>query len=184
MTEQELIERLMTFNAQGIIAIRSCVTPKMRAKSLDGLDNPFRMGRGKDATVLVRKRQSLNGLGCPNFQRLVNNRHVKVGSDATADFGHSWFVRVENNGKPTSLVRHKTTGELYIRFVPMHTGQAEYTTLTGDVVSPEAIAPWLAPRSEYANQNLPDGEEIPHIVLKLESIESISIDGEVHAITR
>lgn len=184
MTEQQLIERLLRFNAQGIIAIRSCVEPKMLAKSEDGTPNPYRIGKGKNATILVRKRQSLNGLGCPNYQRLVVNRHTKVGSDATPNFGQTWFEVVESNGKPTSLVRHKTTGELYIRFVPMHTGEAEYTTLDGDAVAPEAIAPWLAERSSYSNQNLPEGEEIPHIVLKLESIESISIDGEVHSITR
>lgn len=185
MTEQQLIERLYKATSQTIIGLRTSITPKMLAKSIEGTPNPFRIGKGKDATFLIRKCQSLNGLACPNYQRLVMNRHTKIGSEETPNFGQSWHETVLNaEGEPTTLCRHKTTGELYLRFVPLHKGKAEYVSVDGDSIPTESVTPFLQAPSSYANQNLPEGEEIPYIVLKIESIESISIDGDRYDIAR
>lgn len=185
MTEQELIERLFKATSQTIIALRTSITPKMLAKSIDGTPNPFREGRGRDASFLIRKNQSLNGLACPNYQRLVVNRHAKIGSDQTPNFGQSWHETVVNaDGEPTTLCRHKNTGELYLRFVPLHRGGAEYVSLAGDTIPAESVMPFLQPASSYSSQNLPEGEEIPFIVLKIASIVQISIDGERFVIER
>ena len=185
MTEAQLIERLYKATSQTIIGLRTSVTPKMLAKSIEGVANPFRIGRGKDATFLIRKCQSLNGLACPNYQRLVVNRHAKVGSEETPNFGQSWHENVLNEaGEVTTLCRHKTTGELYLRFVPLHKGKAEYVSVGGDSIPTESVTPFLQAPSSYSNQNLPEGEEIAYIVLKIESIDSISIDGERYDIAR
>ena len=179
ITEQQLIERLRIATSQTIIGLRTEIVPKMLAKSVDGEPNPWRVGKGKNAEFLVRKTQSLNGLACPNYQRLVLNRHTKIESNESPNFGQSWHETVTNEaGEPTTLCRHKTTGELYLRFVPLHKGQALYVGLDGTPIPTESVEPYLAPASSYANQNLPEGQEIPFIVLKIESIRSISIGGE------
>jgi hypothetical protein len=185
MTEEQLIERLFCATSQTIIAVRTMIVPKMLAKSIDGVPNPFRIGRGRDASFTIRKSQSLNGLACPNYQRLVLNRHVKVGSVEAPDFGESWHeVITDHAGRPTTLCRHKTTGEAYMRFVPLHRGKPEFHTLDGHAVPSDVVAPYLQASSSYANQNLPEGEEIPFIVLKIASLQSISIDNERYEILR
>ena len=199
MNTAELIVRLSSATAQTIIGMSVEIEPKMLAKSIDGTPNPYRIGKGKDAEILVRKAQTVNGLAAPHYNRIVRNRNRKAiiaeriaanlppldadALDAEANARHSkggvWFETIKTaSGEDTTLCRNPKTGEVYIRFVLLHKGKAEYRTLDGSTVDAESVKPWLAQSSSYSNQGLAEGEEVIFLVYSMDSIRSISIDGE------
>jgi hypothetical protein len=199
MNTAELIDRLSSATSQTIISMRVEIEPKMLAKSSEGVPNPYRIGKGKDAEILCRKSQTVNGLAAPHYNRIVRNRNRKAiiaeriaanlppleteALDAEANARHEkggvWFETIKTaNGEDTTLCRNPKTGEVYIRFVLLHKSKAEYRTIDGTTVDKETIAPWLAQSSSYSNQGLPEGEEVIFLIYKIDSLKSLSIDGE------
>lgn len=198
MNIETLIDRLSSATSQTIIGMRVEIEPKMLAKSSEGVPNPYRIGKGKDAEILVRKSQTVNGLAAPHYNRIVRNRNrraiiaerlaanlppldadaLDAEANARHDKGGVWFETIKANGEDTTLCRNPKTGEVYIRFVLLHKSKAEYRLTDGTTVDKETIAPWLAQSSSYSNQGLPEGEEVIFLVYKIDSLKSISIDGE------
>lgn len=201
ITRNELTALLLATTAQTIVSMVCITEPKMRATG-----NPFRIGRGENAVLTIAKANKVNGTINPKYQQIVLNKHKREieaerlanglptlsaaeldkAAEARPSFGTSWHTPVLNaEGQPTCISRKakNDTGERYIRFVVKAAGAAEYLRYAdGSNVPTEEIAPYLAPKSEYGNQNLGD-DAVIFVVYDLANIVEIANGGERYRIS-
>lgn len=161
----------MGATAQTIVSIVAVTAPKMLAKDGEGNANPFRIGKGKSAELTISKIVKINGLACPNYDRIVINRNkrdiiaermaanVAPLSDAELlaeaeirhQKGESWHVPIlDDEGNQTTLCRHKDADDdddtaVYLRFMLLSKGEAEYRrNADGEIVAKDDVTPFLA----------------------------------------
>lgn len=203
ITKSELVARLVSQTKQTIISMVSVTEPDMLAKSKDGSPNPYRIGKGKSAEILLGKVIKVNGTINGKYDRIVTNKakrkiiaariaanlppldaaELEAEAAQVPQFGESWHEPIlDRNGAPTCFSRNKknpNNGKMYIRFIFRSKGDAEYLHLAdGRNESSESVYPYLAPQSTYENQNLEEGEEVRFVVYDIDNIAELSLNGE------
>jgi hypothetical protein len=203
ITRNELETLLLGITASTIVSMVCVTTPGMRAKSAEGVANPYRIGVGKNATITLGKVNKVNGNISGRYDRIVENRLSReIEAERAAENlppltndeleeeiqrrfrqGTSWHCPVMDNLEPTCLSVNKNdlNGERYLRFVFKAKGAPEYIDLeNGNMVANERVNPYLSPVSEYENQGLED--KVIFVCYKLCNIVEIAIGGERYRI--
>jgi hypothetical protein len=186
---------LMGATAQTIVSVVALTEPFMRAKDAEGNPNPFRIGKGKTASMTIRKIVKINGLACPNYDRIVigrNKRDIiaeRIAAElpplsemeliAEAESRHakgvSWHRPIlDTEGRQTTLCCHKDAeddaeAEVYLRFMLLSKGKAEYRRIAdASTVADDEVYPYLSASSSGNG----------FLTYALSSIAEIAIDGK------
>jgi hypothetical protein len=134
---------------------------------------------GNPFALPIRKTSRVNGMINFQYDAGVIRRLEKEGKPLTAfERGESWHELVKDSeGRLTPFCRHKSTGDLYVRFMLIRRlGEPEFEDGEGNPLTAEQAAPFLPKANEYTNQGLDN--PLVFLVYKLDSIRSITVSGE------
>lgn len=204
ITIDELASLLKSQRKQTMISVVSMTVPKMKAKDANGIRNPFMAGDKLGDGFIIDKINKSNGTICGEYDRMVINKSkaeiiaeraaanlppldadtLNAEAAARPSFGSSWHRPLIIDGETTCLSYNpKEPSRLYLRFVYRSKGKAEYLSgIDGSSIETEAVSPFLAQASSYANQGLSDGNEVIFVVFALESILEIALNGKRYRI--
>lgn len=205
----ELRSLLMAQTTSAIISMVCITEPDMRAKNENGELNPFRIGKGKTAEIIIGKVNKVNGNIAGRYERIVENRLQReiiaerieanqpplsaeeLEKEIQARFrkGESWHQPIMADDGPTCLSINKKYAEdaanapAYLRFIFKAAGTPEYLRYqNGETVGNDEVSPFLSERSDYSNQGLSDENKVRFVVYAIENIVEIAINGERYRI--
>jgi hypothetical protein len=168
ITRNQLVDMMLRSFGSNIITIHIQTEPKMRKTG-----NPF-MGTVKFA--------SYNGMVGFYYDAAVLRRLEKEGKSADSfRKGESWHEPVIVSDKLTPLCRHKTNGNLYLRFMINSMLSCRFD-LNGQTIDREDLEPFLTDNSgSYENQGLDKPVRI--ITIKIDNVNRITMDGQTYELT-
>lgn len=184
MSEASLAAFLETFKGASFI---SCVTetePKLNARHRETREpNPY-IGR-------IKRHAVRPGMIGASYEQAVQNRREKEGHVGASE-GEKFDALSMWNGAgehvSPALVRHKTTSKLYMVLYPRNTDTGEVVvtdsewTCDGEPIALSALKPYLPPVKEGAPRQ-ETAKPVPWRVVGLESIVSLTVQGETYTIT-
>lgn len=170
----------LLFNRKGAAFVRivTATEPKMLVKHRETrVPNPF---TGK--TVLrIADRHGMIGA---SYQNAVNNRREAEGHEAAGEFRAEslWNGAGEHVEGCKTLVRHRTSGKVYMVFYPHRQDSVlgDVWTVDGEVVEKDALAPFLTASGGSKRQETET--QVQWRVIALESLKELQLDGEVYQI--
>ena len=204
VTLSELRAALLAQTTQTWMSVVSVTSPDMRANNDNGEPNPYRIGKGKNATLTLAKITKVNGTIGGKFAQMVTNRAAAdvirerltaglppLDPDALAaaaaaryEQGESWHVPIRDaDGEPTFLSVHRDDADdpeperVYLRFVFKAKGVPDWVRVNdGTPVEYPDVAPWIRANRAPTNQDI----ERPVIIATyaLSSIVEAAFGGE------
>ena len=143
-----------------------------------GVSNPFLSQR-------VLRVASRHGMIGASYQNAVNNQREREGHPAAGDFRAEalWNGAGEHVPGSNCLVRHRTTGKVYMVFYPHREGSVmrDMWTVDGEVVELDALKPYLPPVSKSNRQETE--VQIAWRTIALESVMQVQMNGKTYMVT-
>jgi hypothetical protein len=182
ISTDDFVEMLMKERGANIISFTHCTTMSKSGKMVKKdretkTPNPYYGD--------CFKSQDANGMINFHYDKGVLKRLEKEGK-SPEDFkkGESWHEPViRHDGTLTPFCRSKKDPrKVYLRFMLNQSSNVRYHTANGQTIETENVKPYLAKRSDYANQGL----EKPLIfqVWNIDDINKISLNGQKYQIVR
>jgi len=182
ISTDDLVKMLMLEKGATIISFTHCTTMSKSGKMVQ------KDRKTKNANPYwgdCFKTQDANGMINFHYDKGVLRRLEKEGKTAD-DFkqGESWHMPIlRPDGSLTPFCCKKSDPrQIYIRFMLNASNNVRYHTANGKKIETESVKPYLAKRSDYANQGL----EKPLIfqVWGIDDVKFITINKQRYQITR
>lgn len=138
---------------------------------------------------LVLSVRNISFLFCYDYEANVERAREKHGAEGDFRRGTSWHRPIKDEkDRRTPFVEHPTTGVKYVYGRTLHKGPTTYVLtetveFKGQTYEPgpidyEVFEQFVPVKRSYANQGLPEGEEIAATCLKLTSVRGMRVNGE------
>ena len=182
ISTDKLVEMLMLEKGANIITFTHCATMSKSGKMVQ-----------KDRETKVAnpywddcfKTQDANGMINFHYDKGVLRRLEKEGKSAD-DFkqGESWHQPIlRTDGTLTPFCSKKSDPrQIYIRFMLNASNNVRYHTANGQKIETENVKPYLAKRSDYANQGL--DKPLIFQVWGIDDVTEITLNGQKYQIIR
>jgi len=179
ITTKKLAEMLAKFERASMVSVVTATAPKMNQKHRVTKElNPF---LGKQ---VLRTAHRLGLLGA-SYEKAVQNRRENEGHADPEGFRAEklWNGAGEHVEGSRTLVRHKTTGKLYMVFYPSvrPSVKVDAWTVDGEEVAEETLAPFLPPVSEGSKRQETE-ERVAWRTIALENVRQVVVDGETFTV--
>lgn len=171
ITVEQLPALLNSVNQGSFVSLVTETEPKLNKKNRETkAPNPWKQ------VVRVATRR---GLIASNYENVVNNRREQENHPEEFRAEQLWNGAGEHVPGSKTLVRHKTTGKLYMVFYPTAEVTKDTWLADGEEVSIEALKPFLPPVSEGSKRQELENP-VPWRVIALENIKKITVRGETY----
>jgi len=183
ISTDDFVKMLMLERGANIISFTHCTTMSKSGKMVqkDRKDKTVKNPYWGDCF----KTQDANGMINFHYDAGVLRRLEKEGKTAD-DFkkGESWHEPViRADGTLTPLCRKKSDPrQCYLRFMLNASNNVRYHTADGRKIETEDVSPYLAKRSDYANQGL--DKPLIFQVWGIDDITHVTINKQRYQITR
>lgn len=183
ISTDDFVKMLMTEKGANIIGFTHCTTMSKSGKMVqkDRNDKSVRNPYWNDCF----KTQDVNGMINFHYDKGVLRRLEKEGKSAD-DFkqGESWHQPIiRTDGSITPFCCKKSDPrQIYLRFMLNASNNVRYHTANGKTIETENVKPFLAKRTDYANQGL--DKPLIFQVWNIDDITRITINGQRYQIVR
>lgn len=175
ISSQNLVQLLLSQKGATFATVVTSTEPSMNKKNRDtGMANPFlgrRVRRVADRRVM---------LGA-SYENAVKNRREREGHDNPSEFRAEslWNGAGESVEGSRIVVRHRTTGKLYVVFYPYRSDSVaqDLWTVDGTTVPVSELAPYLPPPARSSGRQETENP-VAWRVVALENIAQVTMNGE------
>lgn len=177
ITSTKLTEMLLNYTGSTFVTLVTATEPKMNQKHRDTkAPNPF-LGR---RVSRMAQRHCILGA---SYENVVNHQRAREGHPVEFKAESLWNGAGEHLEGSRNLVRHKSTGKLYLVFYPHREDSVMQDTWTvdGKEVDQAELAPYLPSTSGSKRQETE--REVPWRTVALENVVQITIYGETYMIS-
>jgi hypothetical protein len=174
MTEVQLAKFLETFKGASFVSVTTETMPRVSKSH-----------KGRIKRIAVRP-----GMIGASYENAVQNRRISedhVGAMEGVKFDALSLWNGAGEHVSTALVRHRTTGRLYMVLYPKHNTDGDVCVsdsqwmLDGQPVSLEAIKDYL-PAHKEGSERQETARPVPWRVIGLDGIVSLTVNGDTYTI--
>lgn len=181
LSASKLAELLQNYTGASFVTLVTATEPKLNKKHrATKAPNPF-LGK---RVVCTANRHGMLGA---SYENAVNNRRLAEGHAEAGEFAAEslWNGAGEHVEGSKVLVRHKTTGALYVVFYPHREGSVmeDAWTVDGTEIAVESLMPYLPPVSDGSKRQ-ETVRPVAWRTISLDSVIQITIHGETYMIAR
>lgn len=178
ITADTLTEMLLNYTGSTFITLVTATEPRMNQKNRDTkAPNPF-LGK---RVLRMAERHCILGA---SYENAVNNQRNREDHPVEFKAESLWNGAGEHVEGSRNLVRHKTSGKLYLVFYPHREGSVMQDTWTvnGIEVAQTELSPYLPPVSGSKRQETE--REVLWRTVSLDNVVQVTIYGETYLIVR
>lgn len=175
ISSQSLVQLLLSQRGATFATVVTATEPSMTKKNRNtGAANPFlgsRVRRVADRRVM---------LGA-SYENAVKNRREREGHDNPSEFRAEslWNGAGEAVDGSRIVVRHKTTGKLYLVLYPYRDGHVaqDLWTVNGATIDAQELAPYLSAPSRSSGRQETENP-VAWRTVALENVVQMTLNGE------
>jgi hypothetical protein len=181
ITKDKLVEMLLNYQGASFITLVTATTPKMNLRHRETkAPNPF-LGKR------VLRTANRHGILGASYEQAVNNQRVREEHPQGGEFKAEslWNGAGEHVEGSRNLVRHKTSGKIYVVFYPHREGSVMEDTWTvdGTEISQDALVPYLPPVSDGSKRQETE-RAVAWRTIAIDNVIQITVHGETFMIAQ